>query len=119
MDYLDLDDDIQLPDVLNKKINTGDLFFQNFYDAITFEKQMQEFLGNRKKLPWRYRLPESTREIVLSRLLNLNHNRYEEEINLGLYSGSKGKSKMRNIKNSPNPSLSHNFDQEIQIGLDI
>ena len=119
LDYLDLDDDIQLPDSLKKQINSSELFFQEIYDAITFEKQVQEFLGNHKKLPWRYRLPESTREIILSRLLNLNNDRYEEEIKLGLCINKKGKSKMRNIKSSTNSTLSKNIDEQIQLGFDV
>ena len=44
-----------------------------------------------KKKPWRYRWPDEVRDEVLARLLELNKQRYEEEVRLGLH--AKGSSK--------------------------
>jgi hypothetical protein len=40
----------------------------------------------RRKLPWRYRWPDVTRDDVPARLLALNSERYAEEVALGLHS---------------------------------
>jgi hypothetical protein len=38
-----------------------------------------------KKIPWRYRWPESVHDEVLARLLDLNQKRYQEEAQSGLH----------------------------------
>ena len=94
LDYLDLEDDIQLPDDLQQRIDDGNLFFWDANDALDFQGQLQAYgaITGRRKLPWRYRWPDAVRDDVLARLLALNAERYAEEVALGLHSkgGKKG-----------------------------
>ena len=88
LDYLDLEEDAQLPDELQERIDSGELFFWAAGDALDFQGQLQAYgaITGRRKLPWRYRWPDAVRDDVLARLLALNAERYEEEVNLGLHS---------------------------------
>jgi hypothetical protein len=88
LDYLDLEEDAQLPDELQERIDSGELFFWEAGDALDFQGQLQAYgaITGRRKLPWRYRWPDAVRDDVLARLLALNAERYEEEVNLGLHS---------------------------------
>jgi hypothetical protein len=88
LDYLDLEDDAQLPDELQERIDSGELFFWEAGDALDFQGQLQAYgsITGRRKLPWRYRWPDAVRDDVLARLLALNAERYEEEVQLGLHS---------------------------------
>ena len=65
-----------------------ELFFWEAGDALDFQGQLQAYgaITGRRKLPWRYRWPDAVRDDVLARLLALNGERYEEEVNLGLHS---------------------------------
>jgi len=88
LDYLDSEEDAQLPDDLQERIDSGELFFWEAGDALDFQGQLQAYgaITGRRKLPWRYRWPDAVRDDVLARLLALNAERYEEEVNLGLHS---------------------------------
>jgi hypothetical protein len=88
LDYLDLEEDAQLPDELQERIDSGDLFFWDAGDALVFQGQLQAHgaITGRRKLPWRYRWPDSVRDDVLARLLALNAERYAEEVAMGLHS---------------------------------
>ena len=88
LDYLDLEEDAQLPDDLQERIDSGELFFWEAGEALDFQGQLQAYgaITGRRKLPWRYRWPDAVRDDVLARLLALNAERYEEEVNLGLHS---------------------------------
>ena len=88
LDYLDLEEDAQLPDELQERIDSGELFFWEAGEALDFQGQLQAYgaITGRRKLPWRYRWPDDVRDDVLARLLALNAERYEEEVNLGLHS---------------------------------
>ena len=88
LDYLDLEDDAQLPDELQQRIDDGNLFFWDAGDALDFQGQLTDYgaITGRRKLPWRYRWPDSVRDDVLARLLVLNAERYEEEVAMGLHS---------------------------------
>jgi hypothetical protein len=88
LDYLDTEEDAQLPEDLQQRIDDGELFFWDAGDALDFQGQLQAYgaITGRRKLPWRYRWPESVRDDVLARLLALNAERYEEEVRLGLHS---------------------------------
>ena len=92
LDYLDLEDDAQLPDELQERIDSGELFFWEADVACAFEAQVRAYgaVKGKKKLPWRYRWPEAVRDDVLARLLALNAERYAEEVVLGLH-GKGGK----------------------------
>ena len=91
LDYLDMNEDTQLPDELQDRIDSGDLFFRDAEDAIAFQAQLKAHgaISARKKLPWRYRWPDAVRDDVLARLLALNAERYAEEVAQGLHSGKK------------------------------
>jgi len=100
LDYLDTEDDAQLPDELQERIDSGELFFWEAGDALDFQGQLQAYgaITGRRKLPWRYRWPDAVRDDVLARLLALNAERYEEEVNLGLHSkGAKHVSRHRKL----------------------
>lgn len=88
LDYLDLEDDLQLPEALQERIDTGDLFFWDAGDALDFQGQLRASgaVKANKRLPWRYRWPDNVRDDVLARLLALNAERYEEEVAMGLHS---------------------------------
>jgi hypothetical protein len=88
LDYLDTEEDAQLPDELQERIDSGELFFWDASDALDFQGQLQAYgaISGRRKLPWRYRWPDAVRDDVLARLLALNAERYEEEVRLGLHS---------------------------------
>jgi hypothetical protein len=100
LDYLDLEDDAQLPDDLQERIDSGELFFWEADVACTFEAQVRAYgaVKGKKKLPWRYRWPDDVRDDVLARLLALNAERYAEEVALGLH-GKTGK------KPATNPAI--------------
>ena len=87
LDHLDTAEDAQLPDELQKRIDSGELFFWNANDAIDFRGQLQAYgaIASRRKLPWRYRWPDAVRDDVLARLLALNAERYAEEVAQGLH----------------------------------
>jgi hypothetical protein len=91
LDYLDTDEDVQLPDELQERIESGDLFFWEANEACAFQGQLQAITGSRRKLPWRYRWPDAVRDEVLARLLALNAKRYAEEANLGLHTGGRSR----------------------------
>ena len=88
LDYLDLEEDAQLPDELQEHIDSGELFFWDPGDALDFQGQLQAYgaITGRRKLPWRYRWPDAVRDDVLARLLALNAERYAEEVAMGLHS---------------------------------
>jgi methylase of polypeptide subunit release factors len=92
LDYLDLEDDAQLPDDLQERIDSGELFFWEPDEAGAFEAQVRAYgaVKGKKKFPWRYRWPDDVRDDVLARLLALNAERYAEEVALGLH-GKGGK----------------------------
>ena len=92
LDYLDLEDDAQLPDDLQERIDSGELFFWEPDEAGAFEAQVRAYgaVKGKKKFPWRYRWPDDVRDDVLARLLALNAERYGEEVALGLH-GKGGK----------------------------
>jgi len=88
LDYLDTEDEAQLPDALQERIDSGELFFWDANDALDFQGQLQAYgaITGRRKLPWRYRWPDAVRDDVLARLLALNAKRYAEEVAQGLHS---------------------------------
>jgi hypothetical protein len=87
LDYLDVEDDAQLPDELQERIDSGELFFWDAAGALDFQGQLQAYgaITGRRKLPWRYRWPDAVRDDVLARLLALNPERYAEEVAQGLH----------------------------------
>jgi hypothetical protein len=92
LEYLDLEEGDQLPDQLQERIDSGELFFSDAGEALDFQGQLQAFgaITGRRKLPWRYRWPDAVRDDVLARLLALNAERYAEEVAQGLH-GKAGK----------------------------
>jgi hypothetical protein len=87
LDYLDTEDDAQLPDELQERIDSGDLFFWDAEEALDFQGQLRASgaVKNSRRLAWRYRWPDAVRDDVLARLLALNAERYEEEVAQGLH----------------------------------
>ena len=93
LDHLDTEDDAQLPDSLQERIDSGELFFWDAVDALDFQGQLEAYgaISGRRKLPWRYRWPDAVRDDVLARLLALNAERYAEEVAQGLHTKSSKK----------------------------
>jgi hypothetical protein len=88
LDDLDTDEDALLPDELQERIDSSELFFWDASDALNFQANLQACgaITGRSKLPWCYRWPDAVRDDVLARLLALNAERDEEEVQLGLHS---------------------------------
>jgi hypothetical protein len=126
LDYLETEDDAQLPDELQERIDTGELFFWDAGDALDFQGQLEAYgvISGRRKLPWRYRWPDAVRDDVLARLLALNGERYAEEIAMGLHSkGARsptGKTRGRKPKSYPTQEASFQLEPEpYQAGFNL
>ena len=127
LDYLDIEEDAQLPDELQERIDSGELFFWDANDALDFQGQLQAYaaITGRRKMPWRYRWPDAVRDDVLARLLALNAERYEEEVAQGLHGGSRGRGDRGNSggtgtgrrRGRPPKTPSPDSGQTAQIGL--
>ncbi len=76
LDYLDADPD-DLPPEAADRLASGDLFFPTPDEAAAFGALVNTGC---RKLPWRYRWPDTTHDEVLARLLDLNQQRHREEI---------------------------------------
>jgi hypothetical protein len=128
LDYLDTEEDAQLPDELQERIDSGELFFWDANDALDFQGQLQAYgaITGRRKLPWRYRWPDAVRDDVLARLLALNAERYEEEMALGLHSkgarpaagAKRGRKPKAAAAATPLPAFQLE-PEPLQIGLDL
>jgi hypothetical protein len=126
LDYLDPEDDAQLPDELQERIDSGELFFWDPDEASAFEAQVRAYgaVKGKKKFPWRYRWPDDVRDDVLARLLALNAERYADEVALGLHSkggkagaGGGGKRRVRGAKVSQAPATESQQAEQMGLGL--
>ena len=115
LDYLDTEEDAQLPEELQERIDSGELFFWDAGEALDFQGQLQAYgaITGRRKLPWRYRWPDSVRDDVLARLLALNAERYEEEVAMGLH--SKGANKAFKAKSNGRTKKTGSGSSEFQL----
>ena len=128
LDYLDIEEDAQVPDALQERIDSGELFFWDAGDALDFQGQLQAYgaITGRRKLPWRYRWPDSVRDDVLARLLALNAERYAEEVAMGLHSkggkpaagAKRGRKPKAAAAATPLPAFQLE-PEPLQIGLDL
>jgi hypothetical protein len=91
LDSIDPDEEAEFPDELEELIASGELFFWEADEACIFEAQLRATgaVPGKKKLPWRYRWPDAVRDDVLARLLALNAERYQEEVDQGLHGGGR------------------------------
>ena len=106
LDYLDIDPtETTLPPEAQTRINSGDLFFPTATAATSFDNLIRSATGHKRKLPWRYR----SHDEVLARLLDLNQERYEEEVKAGLHSKKKPARKTPRQKKADSP------DQQLEI----
>jgi hypothetical protein len=126
LDYLDTEEDAQLPDELQDRIDSGELFFWDANDALDFQGQLEASgaISGRRKLPWRYRWPDAVRDDVLARLLALNAERYGEEVAMGLHNKGAnkptGKSRGRKPKTSAAQQPDFRLEAEpYQAGLNL
>jgi hypothetical protein len=60
---------------------------------------MTNLSTGKRKLPWRYRWPETTHDEVLARLLDLNQQRHLEEVRSHKAAKPNAKGKIKNSKN--------------------
>ncbi|MFN4866426.1 MAG: Eco57I restriction-modification methylase domain-containing protein [Cyanobium sp.] len=128
LDYIDTEEDAQLPEELQERIDSGELFFWDAGDALNFQGQLQAYgaITGRRKLPWRYRWPDAVRDDVLARLLALNAERYAEEVALGLHSkggkpatgAKRGRKPKAAAAATPLPAFQLE-PEPLQIGLDF
>ena len=110
LDYLDIEPE-DLPPEVQARIDSGDLFFATAAEATSFDNLIRSSASKRtKKLPWRYRWPESIHDEVLARLLDLNQERYEEEVKAGLHSKKK-KSTKKKAKKTTEKKEKNSTDQ--------
>jgi hypothetical protein len=88
LDDIDLEDDAQLSDALQERIDSGELFFWEADEALDVQGQLRATgaVKASRRLPWRYRWPNAVRDDLLARLLALNAERYAEEMAQGLHS---------------------------------
>jgi hypothetical protein len=124
LDYLDLEEDTQLPESLQEHIDEGNLFFWDANDALDFQGQLQAYgaITGRRKLPWRYRWPDAVRDDVLARLLALNAERYAEEVALGMHTKGAKKSAKAPGKGKAKAAETRPFEltsEPYQIGLGL
>jgi hypothetical protein len=124
LDYLDIEDYAQLPEDLQERIDSGELFFWDAGDALDFQGQLQASgaITGRRKLPWRYRWPDAVRDDVLARLLALNAKRYAEEVAMGLHSKGGKKAASAPAAGGKRPGRPPRATQAVdteQIGLGI
>ena len=84
--YLPALDESETPQALQELLSGGIPFFESIEAARDFGSLWQASFSKPRKLPWRYGWPDPVRDTVLARLLALNAERYEEEVNLGLHS---------------------------------
>ena len=121
LDYLDIQDDSQLPDALKARIDSGEIFFRDTDDAMAFETQLRSYeaIKSKKKLPWRYRWPDDVRDDVLARLLALNAERYAEEVAQGLHSKGKKKAAPAAGKKRGKPAKTAASASSEQMGLGL
>jgi hypothetical protein len=75
LDYLDFEDE-DLPEDIPEQ-----LWWPTAAEALDFAAKLPQ---TRRRLPWRYRWPEETRDEILARLLKLNAERAEEERRTGV-----------------------------------
>ncbi|MBU6346710.1 MAG: hypothetical protein KGR70_15675, partial [Cyanobacteria bacterium REEB494] len=59
----------------------------------------------KRKLPWKYKWSSPTHDEVLARLLDLNQNRYEEEVIAGKKEMKKPTARKTKTKAEKNPSV--------------
>jgi hypothetical protein len=119
IDFLDTEEDAQLPDELQERIDSSELFFWDPNDARDFQSQLQAYgaITGRRKLAWRYRWPDAVRDDVLARLLALNAERYVEEVNLGLQSNRASQRPSRSKQTSKESVASFPMSSEVQVDL--
>lgn len=102
LDYLECEDE-DLPEDTPEQ-----LWWPTAAEGLAFAAKLPQ---TRRRLPWRYRWPEETRDEVLARLLELNKQRAEEERRTGeaaaaAEKGKAKKSKRGRKKNQPDgPTL--------------
>jgi hypothetical protein len=122
LDYIDLEDDAQLSDELQERIDSGDLFFWEADEALDFQGQLRVTgaVKASRRLAWRYRWPDAVRDDVLAQLLALNAERYAEEMAQGLH-GKTGKKPATNSaidgKRRGRPAKAAESSDTGQIGL--
>ena len=124
LDYLDTEEDAQLPNELQERIDSGELFFWDAGVALDFQGQLQAYgaITGRRKLPWRYRWPDAVRDDVLARLLALNAKRYSEEVAKGLHGKAGKKAPRATGKRKEQPAAPVSFkltSEPYQTGLQL
>jgi len=96
LDYLDIDTE-DLPPQAQERIESGDLFFATPEEAVAFDVLIRSKKTKRGKLPWGYKWSSVIHDEVLARLLDLNQERYEAEVRLGLHQKRSGRSEANTL----------------------
>ncbi|MBP9892997.1 MAG: N-6 DNA methylase, partial [Planctomycetes bacterium] len=100
LDYVELDDEADTKPSAEalKIIDGGQFWFPTAAQALQFAGGLG--LSGKKRLPWRYRWPEETRDEVLAKLLELNAQRAKEEQQTGAAAEAKEKKAARKPRKS-------------------
>ena len=119
LDYLDLDEELQISENIMKKMDNDDVFFLDKNQAYTFEQELNSITKKPVKLSWKFRWPNDLKEEVISRLLSLNFSHYEEEVKEGLH--IQGDRLIKKGKKSASGKLSiiSKVDEQYEIDLNF
>ena len=101
LDYID-EDTKNFPQDVQSRIESGDIFFATSSEACHFDSVVKT---GKRKLPWKYKWSSPTHDEVLARLLDLNQNRYEEEVIAGKKEMKKPTARKTKTKAEKNPSV--------------
>jgi len=101
LDYID-EDTKNFPQDVQSRIESGDIFFATSSEACDFDSVVKT---GKRKLPWKYKWSSPTHDEVLARLLDLNQNRYEEEVIAGKKEMKKPTARKTKTKAEKNPSV--------------
>jgi hypothetical protein len=102
LDYLDVEDEDMPEDVPEQ------LWWPTTAEALAFAAKLPQ---TRRRLPWRYRWPEETRDEVLARLLELNKQRAEEERRTGEAAAAAEKKAKKTARKKRRKSRTDDRDQ--------
>jgi hypothetical protein len=104
------------------RLETQDLFFPSAEECIGFESWYKSSSESPGPLKWRYCWPESLRDKILARLLALNAQRHEGEVEMGLHSKAAKKTAKTSGKYKSQKASSTEFQltsEPYQTGLQL
>ena len=108
IDYLDYDEQLNLSEELQSKIDNEELFFKDVESACNFQDKFKLETSSKRRIAWNFGYSPEIREKIIGNLLNKNNELFVNQKNQNSYPNhEKNKNKIEN------------FSREFQIGLDI